>query len=64
MAIEFGTDGWRAVMADDFTFANLEIVVQAIVNYLEEHDKTDNGIFIGYDNRFLAEEFAEVAAKV
>ncbi|SJZ42225.1 phosphoglucomutase/phosphomannomutase family protein [Selenihalanaerobacter shriftii] len=64
MAIEFGTDGWRAVIADEFTFDNFKIVVQAIANYLNNNDKTDRGIFIGYDNRFLTEEFAQTAAEV
>ncbi|MBM7624185.1 phosphoglucomutase/phosphomannomutase family protein [Sporohalobacter salinus] len=64
MAIEFGTDGWRAVIAEEFTFGNLEIVVQAIANYLQNNDQTEEGIFIGYDNRFLAEEFAQTAAEV
>ena len=34
--IKFGTDGWRAVMAEEFTFANVEIVAQAIANYIKE----------------------------
>ncbi|ADL11852.1 phosphoglucomutase/phosphomannomutase family protein [Acetohalobium arabaticum] len=64
MAIEFGTDGWRAVIADEFTFSNFKVVVQAVANYLQNNDQTESGIFIGYDNRFLAEEFAQTAAEV
>lgn len=64
MAIEFGTDGWRAVIADEFTFDNFKVVVQAVANYLQDNDQTESGIFIGYDNRFLAEEFAQTAAEV
>ncbi|MGM0470858.1 MAG: phosphoglucomutase/phosphomannomutase family protein [Bacillota bacterium] len=64
MAIEFGTDGWRAIIADEFTFANFKVVSQAIANYLQQNNQTERGIFIGYDNRFLAEEFAEIAAEV
>ncbi|KXS44402.1 MULTISPECIES: phosphoglucomutase/phosphomannomutase family protein [unclassified Candidatus Frackibacter] len=64
MAIKFGTDGWRSIIADEFTFGNLKIVTQAIANYLKNNNKTDKGIFIGYDNRFLAEEFAEAIAEV
>jgi alpha-D-glucose phosphate-specific phosphoglucomutase len=64
MAIKFGTDGWRAIIADDFTFDNLRVVTQAIANYLKNNNKTERGIFIGYDNRFLSEEFARTAAEV
>jgi phosphomannomutase len=56
--IKFGTDGWRAIMAEEFTFANVEIVAQGIANYLKEENLAEKGIVIGYDNRFLAEEFA------
>jgi alpha-D-glucose phosphate-specific phosphoglucomutase len=64
MPITFGTDGWRAIIADEFTFENVRIVVQAIANYLKNHNKTSRGIIIGYDARFLADEFAKEAAKV
>ncbi|MEL7564787.1 MAG: phosphoglucomutase/phosphomannomutase family protein [Dehalobacterium sp.] len=62
--IKFGTDGWRSVMAEDFTFENVKLVVQAIASYLQDHPLKDNGIVIGYDNRFLSEHFAAEAAKV
>jgi alpha-D-glucose phosphate-specific phosphoglucomutase len=55
--IKFGTDGWRSIIARDFTFANLSLVTQAISEYLKK-SSNKNGIFIGYDNRFLSEEFA------
>jgi alpha-D-glucose phosphate-specific phosphoglucomutase len=64
MVIKFGTDGWRAIMAKEFTFANVEIVVQAIANYLKEADTPGEGVVIGYDNRFLSPEFAARAAEV
>ena len=66
MSIKFGTDGWRAVMAEDFTFENVEIVAQGIAEYLREHhsDIPGEGIVIGYDNRFLSPEFAQRAAEV
>ncbi|QGG47473.1 phosphoglucomutase/phosphomannomutase family protein [Heliorestis convoluta] len=64
MTIKFGTDGWRAIMAEEFTFANLEVVVQAIAQYVQETGLADRGIVIGYDNRFLAERFAERSAEV
>ncbi len=62
--IKFGTDGWRAVMAEEFTFANVEIVAQAIANYIKEQKIADRGVVIGYDNRFLAEEFASRVGEV
>lgn len=62
--IKFGTDGWRAIMCDTFTFANVRIVVQAIASYLLDEGKGHKGIVIGYDARFLAERFAEEAAKI
>lgn len=59
--IKFGTDGWRAIIADQFTFANVEKVTQAYTNYLGNNAKL---IIIGYDNRFLSEKFAERAAEI
>ncbi|MBC7333558.1 MAG: phosphoglucomutase/phosphomannomutase family protein [Actinobacteria bacterium] len=60
--IKFGTDGWRAVIADEFTFQNVRVVALAISEYLSSNNLTNNGIFIGYDNRFLSEEFAKEVA--
>jgi phosphomannomutase len=62
--IKFGTDGWRAVIGDDFTFVNLEKVALATARYFASHKKRRNGIVIGYDARFMSREFAEVAADV
>ena len=62
--IKFGTDGWRAVIADEFTFKNLGVVVAAIARYLKKEKKDKAGIAIGYDNRFLSEDFAWFSAKV
>ncbi|MEN3005725.1 phosphoglucomutase/phosphomannomutase family protein [Dehalobacterium formicoaceticum] len=62
--IKFGTDGWRGVMAKDFTFENVKFVVQAIASFLQDHPLKENGIIIGYDNRFLSEHFAQEAVKV
>ena len=64
MTIKFGTDGWRAIMAEDFTFPNVEKVVQAVALYVRNLDKVENGLVIGYDNRFLSEEFAKRCAEV
>ncbi len=62
--IKFGTDGWRAVIGDDFTFANLERVALASARHFKKHKKIRNGIVIGYDARFMSREFAEKAAEV
>ncbi len=62
--IKFGTDGWRAVIADDYTFANLEKVALATARYFRRHKKIKNGIVIGYDARFMSREFAEKSAEV
>jgi len=62
--IKFGTDGWRAVIADDFTFANLERVALATARYFKRHRKIRNGIVIGYDARFMSGEFAGKVAEV
>ena len=62
--IKFGTDGWRAVIADDFTFVNLEKVAFATARYFKKHKKIKNGLIIGYDARFMSKEFAEKSAEV
>ncbi len=64
MAIKFGTDGWRAVISDEFTFANVRIVAQAIAQYVNNHGLAKKGIIIGYDTRFLTEHYAEEIVKV
>ena len=62
--ITFGTDGWRAVIADDFTFANVRCVTQAIAQHLRNQGLAERGVVVGYDTRFLAEQFARVVAEV
>lgn len=62
--IKFGTDGWRGRIADDFTFDNVRLVTQALVEYLREKGLAENGIAVGYDNRFQSEDFAQVAAQI
>lgn len=64
MAITFGTDGWRAIIADSFTFANVRLVTQAIATYLDSAYDKGLPVLIGHDTRFLAPEFAEAAAQV
>ncbi len=62
--IKFGTDGWRGVIAREFTFANVEIVAQATMDYLHRNDLAAQGLVIGYDRRFLSREFAERVAEI
>ncbi len=62
--ISFGTSGWRAIMNQDFTFANAKICAQAIADYLQQQKVADQGIVIGYDSRFMGEDFAAECAKV
>jgi phosphomannomutase len=63
--ISFGTDGWRGIIADNFTGANVRLVAQAVVNYLKKPEVPgENIVFIGYDNRSQSEYFAAEAAKV
>ena len=66
MKIKFGTDGWRGVIADDFTFDNVRIVAQAIADYLKEEATGGRRreVVVGYDNRFLAEKYASLIAEV
>ncbi len=62
--IVFGTDGWRGVIARDFTFDNVQIVALATAQYAIKLDKKKASVVIGYDARFLSREFAEEAACV
>lgn len=62
--IKFGTDGWRGIMADDFTFKNVKIVAQAIADYIKEQKTEEKGVVIGFDNRFLSPEFAKVCESI
>jgi phosphomannomutase len=64
MPIKFGTDGWRDVIGEDYTFENVARVSIATARYFKTLPNSDNGIFIGYDARFLSREFAELAARV
>jgi phosphomannomutase len=62
--IEFGTDGWRGVIADDFTFANVRKVACAIARYVVRAEKPGAGVIVGYDTRYGSEWFARAAAEV
>ncbi len=61
--IRFGTDGWRGVIADDFTFENVRKVACAIARYVIRAENSSRGILIGYDHRFGGERFARAAAE-
>ena len=63
-AIKFGTDGWRAVIAEDFTFDNVRACAQGVANYLNQAKLAKQGLVIGYDTRFASEDFAAAAAEV
>jgi phosphomannomutase len=62
--IKFGTDGWRGVIADDFTFDNVRKVAGAIASYVLTHEDPKRGVIIGYDTRFASQNAARVAAQV
>ncbi len=62
--IKFGTDGWRGLIADDFTFANVRIAAAAIGSYVVAKEDPAKGLCIGYDTRFGSRDFAMAVAKV
>ncbi len=64
MQIKFGTSGWRAIIADQFTFDNVILVTQAICDLLKKNKETHAGILISNDTRFLGDEFKKIAAQV
>lgn len=60
---KFGTDGWRGVIADDFTFENVRNVAYAIARYVVRCEQPAKGVLVGFDNRFTSEHAARVAAE-
>jgi phosphomannomutase len=64
MQIKFGTDGWRGVIARDFTFDNLSLVAQATMDYLNREGLGNKPLIIGYDRRFMSRDFARRVAEV
>lgn len=62
--IKFGTDGWRALIAKEFTYDNLHLVIAALAHYFKDKYPTGTPVIIGYDARFLADDFANFAAEV
>src|SRR6187200_650209 len=64
LPIKFGTDGWRGVIADTFTFENVRYAAQATAAYFATVEGTERAVFIGFDGRFQSSEFARTAAEV
>jgi phosphoglucomutase len=64
MKIKFGTSGWRAVIAEDFTFENVERVTRAVCSYLKNNPQLGSTLIIGNDTRFMGEKFGAVAAEI
>src|SRR4051812_9538251 len=66
MEIKFGTDGWRAVIAEDFTFSNVDRVAQASADFWNANPvpDTEKRVIVGYDRRFLSDEFGRRAAEI
>lgn len=62
--IQFGTSGWRGIIAEDVTFIRARVVVQGIADHLKSAGLEERGVIVGYDTRFLAERFAREAAQV
>ncbi len=62
--IHFGTDGWRGIIAEDFTFDNVRACALATARYFQESGDASRGIVVGYDTRFASEEFAGAVAGV
>jgi phosphomannomutase len=62
--IKFGTDGWRGLIADDFTFENVRRVAGGIAAYVLRHEEPTRGVVVGYDTRFLSQRAARLAAEV
>src|SRR3989441_12718837 len=62
--IKFGTDGWRGVIADTFTFENVRYAAEATAEYFKTVEKTERAVFIGFDVRFQSSKFAHAAADV
>jgi phosphomannomutase len=63
-AIKFGTDGWRGVIAEDFTLANARIVAHAIARYVVRGEDARRGVIIGYDHRYASDRVAAAVAEV
>ncbi len=63
-AVKFGTDGWRGIIADDFTYDNVRVAARAIARYVLAQERPERGVCIGYDTRFGSRSFARIVAEV
>jgi phosphomannomutase len=61
--IHFGTDGWRGIIADDFTYANVRRAARAVAAYIHDNEDPSRGVLVAYDTRFGSQRFAAVAAE-
>ncbi len=64
MKIKFGTDGWRAQIAEDYTFDNVRRCAQGFARYLLDNGGSEKGVVVGHDRRFASEHFAAAVAEV
>jgi alpha-D-glucose phosphate-specific phosphoglucomutase len=64
MTVKFGTDGWRAIISDEFTFDNLRLVAQAIADFVHNEGAAEPSVVIGFDTRFLSDRYAAEVARV
>ena len=64
MSIRFGTDGWRAVIGEDYTFRNVRLCAQGVSGMLKRQRLDGRGVVVGYDTRFGSEDFAAAVAEV
>ena len=62
--IKFGTDGWRAIIAEDYTFDNVRDCAEGVARYLRDSGLAERGLIIGFDTRFASEDFAAASAEV
>jgi len=62
--IVFGTSGWRGIFCEDFTYANVRVVTQAIADHLKANGEAEQGVVVGYDARFMGDAFAHETARV
>ena len=62
--IKFGTDGWRGVISEDYTFANVRLVAAGIADWVKRREEQAKGIVVGYDGRFLSAKYAQDCAAV
>src|SRR5438477_10561470 len=61
--IKFGTDGWRGIIADDFTDENVRLVARAIASYVLKSEDSGKGLVVGYDTRFGSPRFAQIVSE-